>query len=285
MKVLLTGANGQLGKCIQDRAPEEVELIALTRSELDIADQVSVMTVCEKIQPDFIINAAAYTAVDKAESEPEAAFAINATGPENLALAAAKYNIPIIHISTDYVFDGTSTTPYTPQCKTNPKSVYGETKLAGEKAIQAITNKHIIIRTAWVFSEYGNNFVKTMLKLGAERDELGIVADQTGCPTYAGDLAHYIFDLLACLNNSSSVIFGVYHYCGDKQVSWYEFAQAIFYVACSKQLITKKPQLTKLTTLEYPTPAARPAFSVMKNTSKNAAYSDWQTSLDKMVII
>lgn len=283
MRVLLTGANGQLGKCIQDRAPKKVELIALSREELDITNQSDVMTLCDNIKPDLIINAAAYTAVDKAESEPDIAFAINVIGPENLALAATKHDIPIIHISTDYVFDGESTTPYTPKCKTNPKSVYGHTKLAGEKAIQAITNKYIIIRTAWVFSEYGNNFVKTMLRLGAEREQLGIVADQIGCPTYAGDLAQYVFDLIARLNNNTSAIFGFYHYCGDKQVSWYELAQAIFDVASTKQVLTNKPRLTKLTTAEYPTPAARPVFSVMRNTSQNAAYSDWQASLDKLI--
>ncbi|KAA1162958.1 dTDP-4-dehydrorhamnose reductase [Pseudoalteromonas distincta] len=283
MKVLLTGANGQLGRCIQDRTPTDIDLIALTRAELDITDQVNVMTLCEKLKPDFIINAAAYTLVDKAESAPETAFAINVTGAENLAYAAAKLDIPIIHVSTDYVFDGTAITPYTPNCPTNPQSVYGQTKLDGENSIKAITSKHIIIRTAWVFSEYGNNFVKTMLRLGAERDELGIVADQVGCPTYAGDLAKCIFDFLVLIKSNATKAFGIYHFCGDEQVSWYEFASAIFDEAKTKKVVVNKPILKKLTTSEYPTPAKRPKYSVMKDSSPHVDYSDWQTALKNII--
>jgi dTDP-4-dehydrorhamnose reductase len=283
MKVLLTGANGQLGRCIQDRTPEGVELIALTRAELDISDQVSVMSLCEKLKPNFIINAAAYTAVDKAESNPEAARAINTIGPENLAYAAAKSDIPIIHVSTDYVFDGTAITPYTPNCPTSPQSVYGQTKLDGENSIKAITSKHVIIRTAWVFSEYGNNFVKTMLRLGAERDELGIVADQIGCPTYAGDLAKCIFNFITLIKNNAKTVYGIYHFCGDEQVSWYEFANAIFDEAKTKKVIVNKPLLKKLTTSEYPTPAKRPKYSVMKDTSPHTSFSDWRTALKNTI--
>ena len=283
MKVLLTGANGQLGRCIQDRAPEGIELIALTRAELDITDQANVMALCEKLKPDFIINAAAYTAVDKAESNPAAVGAINLTGSENLAYAAAKLDIPIIHVSTDYVFDGTAITPYIPSCPTNPQSVYGQTKLDGENSIKAITSKHVIIRTAWVFSEYGNNFVKTMLRLGAERDELGIVADQIGCPTYAGDLAQCIFNFITLIKNNTKTVFGIYHFCGDEQVSWYEFANAIFDEAKTKKVIVNKPLLKKLTTSEYPTPAKRPKYSVMKDTSPHVSFSDWRTALKNII--
>ncbi|AZK62175.1 dTDP-4-dehydrorhamnose reductase [Pectobacterium versatile] len=281
MKILLTGANGQLGRCFQDRLPEEWKILATDSNELDIMDLERVEEVVKSFQPDAIVNAAAYTAVDKAESEPELAEKINVTGPENLAIVASKQGIRLVHVSTDYVFDGNATEPYREDSATNPLSVYGKTKLAGEQAVAQVSPEAIIVRTAWVFSEYGNNFVKTMLRLAKERDTLSIVNDQRGCPTYAGDLAQAIISLL-----EKSVEGGVYHYCGDKEVSWYEFAQAIFSAAVQKALLSKAPTLTPITTAQYPTPAYRPAYSALAGEKIKAlgiALSDWKIALKKTI--
>lgn len=278
MKVLLTGANGQLGRCFQDRLPADWQVWATDAAELDITDEAKVRAAVAEFQPDAIVNAAAYTAVDKAESEPELAERINAVGPANLATVAAQHQIRLVHVSTDYVFDGTASTPYTEESPTNPLSVYGKTKLAGELAVSSAAPDAIIVRTAWVFSEYGNNFVKTMLRLGKERDALSIVGDQRGCPTYAGDLAQAIIALLQ--QNAAG---GIYHYSGDKEVSWYEFAQAIFAVAVDKGLLSKAPVLTPITTEQYPTPAHRPAYSVLmcsKIKKNNIKPSEWKKTLD-----
>ncbi|MBN3163325.1 dTDP-4-dehydrorhamnose reductase [Pectobacterium brasiliense] len=256
MKILLTGANGQLGRCFQDRLPAEWEILATDTAELDITEIEHVEQTVKQFKPDAIVNAAAYTAVDKAESEPELAAKINVTGPENLAIVTSKQGIRLVHVSTDYVFDGNATEPYSEDSATNPLSVYGKTKLAGEQAVAKISSEAIIVRTAWVFSEYGNNFVKTMLRLGKERDTLSIVNDQRGCPTYAGDLAQAIISLLE--KNAEG---GIYHYCGDKEVSWYEFAEGIFKVASEKKAISSVPTLSAISTGEFLTPAKRPKYS------------------------
>ncbi|MBA0212300.1 dTDP-4-dehydrorhamnose reductase [Pectobacterium brasiliense] len=256
MKVLLTGANGQLGRCFQDRLPAEWEILATDSNELDITDLERVAEIVKSFQPDAIVNAAAYTAVDKAESEPEIAESINVHGPQNLAIVATKYNVRLVHVSTDYVFDGSATEPYSEDSETNPLSVYGNTKLAGEQAVTKVSPEAIIVRTAWVFSEYGNNFVKTMLRLAKERDSLSIVNDQRGCPTYAGDLAQTIISLL-----EKNAVGGIYHYCGDKEVSWYEFAEEIFKVANERKAISSVPTLSAISTGEFLTPAKRPKYS------------------------
>lgn len=277
MRILLTGANGQLGRCFQDRLPAEWEVLATDTAELDITDLQQVETTIAHYKPDAIVNAAAYTAVDKAESEPELAEKINVTGPENLAIVAHKQGIRLVHVSTDYVFDGNATEPYSEESATNPLSVYGKTKLAGEKAVTQAASEAIIVRTAWVFSEYGNNFVKTMLRLAKERDALSIVADQRGCPTYAGDLAQAIISLLE--KNAKG---GIYHYCGDEEVSWYEFAQAIFSAAVQKALLSKTPTLTPITTAQYPTLAHRPIYSTLrceKTQCLGIKLSDWNKTL------
>ncbi|RZF77288.1 dTDP-4-dehydrorhamnose reductase [Pseudoalteromonas sp. S4488] len=283
MKVLLTGANGQLGLCFQDCVSDSIELTALSSKELDITCKASVQNVVDALRPDVIVNCAAYTAVDKAESEPELAHAVNCQGPENLAYAAAMLDIPLIHVSTDYVFDGNATEPYVPTDATSPQGVYGQTKLAGEQAIKAITSKHIVIRTAWVFSEYGNNFVKTMLRLASERDELGIVADQHGCPTYAGDLAALIVAIVTRIESSDFSDYGLYHFCGDKAVSWFEFAESIFELQAKLNADFSIPKLNKLTTEQFPTPAKRPKYSVMQDNRlsllKLPNASHWQDSL------
>lgn len=281
MKILLTGADGQLGRCFQDRLPAGWEILATDTAELDITDLARVEEVVKDLQPDAIVNAAAYTAVDKAESEPELAEKINAMGPENLAIVANKQGIRLVHVSTDYVFDGNATEPYSEDSATNPLSVYGKTKLAGEQAVAKASPEAIIVRTAWVFSEYGNNFVKTMLRLAKERDALGIVADQRGCPTYAGDLAQAIISLL-----EKNVEGGIYHYCGDKEVSWYEFAQEIFAVATQKAVLSKAPALTSITTAQYPTPAHRPPYSTLageKTKALGIVLSDWKRALKKTI--
>lgn len=287
MKVLLTGANGQLGLCFQDCISDSIELTALSSKELDITCKASVQKIVNTVKPDIIVNCAAYTAVDKAESEPEMAHAVNCQGPENLAYAAAMLDIPLIHVSTDYVFDGNATEPYVPNDATSPQGVYGQTKLAGEQAINAITSKHIVIRTAWVFSEYGNNFVKTMLRLASERDELGIVADQHGCPTYAGDLAALIVAMVKRIESGDFSDYGLYHFCGDKAVSWFEFAESIFAVKAKLNADFSIPKLNKLTTEQFPTPAKRPKYSVMQDNRLSLLNlpksSHWQDSLKTVI--
>jgi len=280
MKILLTGANGQLGRCFQDVVSKDDKVLALGSQELDISNMQAVLEAVTAFQPDVIINAAAYTAVDKAETEAERAAAVNTHGPENLATAAKAVGARFVHVSTDYVFDGSGNVPYQETDAVNPLGVYGQTKLAGELLVRSILPEAIIVRTAWVFSEYGNNFVKTMLRLAKDRPELGVVADQYGCPTYAGDIATAILRLVA--GNAPA---GIYHYCGDKNVSWAEFAQAIFTEGVKCGALTAQPKVNFITTAQYPAPAQRPAYSVL-STEKVSGYSsasDWQAGLQKVI--
>lgn len=281
MKILLTGANGQLGRCFQDRLPEGWTLKALDSKGLDISDKNSVMDAVLDFTPDVIVNAAAYTAVDKAESESARAVEVNAHGPENLAQASKAVQARFIHISTDYVFDGSAQIAYNENEPVNPLGIYGRSKLAGELLVNLALPDAIIIRTAWVFSEYGNNFVKTMLRLAKDRDYLGVVSDQVGCPTYAGDIADAIIQLI-----SVDALGGIYHYCGDSQVSWAEFAETIFDEAKKLQLIDKQPTIKHITTADYPTPAKRPAFSSLSNdkiAQYNISGSDWKRRLSAIL--
>jgi dTDP-4-dehydrorhamnose reductase len=261
MKILVLGCKGQLGRCLNDQLVNtEHEVIYTSREQIDIADFEVTKSKILKFSPDLIINATAYTAVDKAEEDQKTANLINHLAVKNVADICNKLGCWLIHVSTDYVFDGNSKVPYREDDQTNPQGVYGETKLKGELAIQASGCKHIILRTAWVFSEYGNNFLKTMLRLGAERDELSIVGDQMGCPTYAQDIARSIVDIVPKLNSRESN--GIYHYCGDQPCSWYDFANAIFDQAMTNNL--KIPSIVNsIETSAYPTPAKRPAFSVL----------------------
>ncbi|WP_261113818.1 dTDP-4-dehydrorhamnose reductase, partial [Serratia entomophila] len=257
------------------------DVLATDSDSLDITDLARVKQVVADYRPDAIVNAAAYTAVDKAETESELAARINEQGPKNLAQAAAEAGCRLIHVSTDYVFDGQAKAPYREADVTNPLGVYGKTKLDGEIAVAGAHPEAIIIRTAWVFSEYGNNFVKTMLRLAKDRDVLGIVADQRGCPTYAGDIAQAIIDLLQRRAEG-----GVYHFCGDKEVSWSEFAEAIFAAAMAQGLLEKSPQVNGITTEQYPTPAKRPAYSSLdceKIKTCRIAPSDWQQALKNIM--
>ena len=261
MKILVLGCYGQLGRCLKDQLDNtNHEIIYSSREHINIADFKETKNKILDISPDILINAAAYTAVDKAEEDQDIANLINHLAVENIAKICNQINCWLIHMSTDYVFDGNSNTPYTEQDKINPQSIYGETKLKGELSIQSSGCKHIIIRTAWVFSEYGNNFLKTMLRLGTESDYLNVVGDQIGCPTYAHDIARSIIQIIPQL--SSLKTSGVYNYCGERSTSWYDFANLIFLQAKENNLkIQCKVNFIK--TSEYITPAKRPKFSVL----------------------
>lgn len=281
MKVLLTGSKGQLGQCFQDRVPEGWDIWATDTSELDITNKDLVLTAVNEYKPDVIVNAAAYTAVDRAENDKNTASLVNKTGPENLAIAASHNNAFLVHVSTDYVFDGTASVPYKESDSTNPLGVYGLTKLEGEKAVANVLPTAIILRTAWVFSEYGNNFVKTMLRLGDERDSLGIVSDQRGCPTYAGDIASAIINLI-----QKRCAGGIYHFCGNEEVSWSEFAQTIFDIAEKTGKLNTVPVINGITTEQYPTPAKRPAYSTLdcsKITACDISLSQWRKALTEIM--
>ncbi len=287
LKVALTGANGQLGYQLVKKLADKVTLLALDRAALDITNSAEVVETLSAFAPDVIINAAAYTAVDKAEQEPELAKAINETGPENLAKVAAKLDAVLIHVSTDYVFDGQSDKPYVETNATNPQSIYGLTKLNGEQAVAKHCAKHLILRTAWVFAEHGNNFVKTMLRLAESRPELGVVADQIGGPTYAGDIAEAIISIVSQLSAENERRYGVYHYSGAPYVSWHQFACSIFQQALQQQLIVQAPKVNAITTAEYPTPAKRPAFSMLDCSKIQQVFavlpSNWQTALNNLI--
>lgn len=281
MKVLLTGAKGQLGRCFCDRLPASWDILATDSETLDITDLEQVKSVVAAYRPNFIVNAAAYTAVDKAEAEYDMAALINEVGPKNLATIANEVGARLVHISTDYVFDGNATTPYMEIADTNPLSVYGKTKLNGELAVSQIQPEALVIRTAWVFSEYGNNFVKTMLRLAPGRDTLGIVADQHGCPTYAGDIAMAIISLL-----QKEAPGGVYHFCGDSEITWSEFAEIIFSSALRQGVLQEVPVINSITTAQYPTPAARPKYSVLnceKIQCEGVKLSSWKDRVSYVV--
>ncbi|CAI1765511.1 dTDP-4-dehydrorhamnose reductase [Serratia fonticola] len=281
MKVLLTGAKGQLGRCFCDRLPASWDILATDSETLDITDLEQVKSVVAAYRPNFIVNAAAYTAVDKAEAEYDMAALINEIGPKNLATIANEVGARLVHISTDYVFDGNATTPYMEIADTNPLSVYGKTKLNGELAVSQIQPEALVIRTAWVFSEYGNNFVKTMLRLAPGRDTLGIVADQRGCPTYAGDIAMAIISLL-----QKEAPGGVYHFCGDSEITWSEFAEIIFSSALHQGVLRQVPVINSITTAQYPTPAARPKYSVLnceKIQCEGVKLSSWKDRVSYVV--
>ncbi|MCZ8168370.1 MAG: dTDP-4-dehydrorhamnose reductase [Flavobacterium sp.] len=279
MVVLVTGAAGQLGQSLQHIAQSYpgFEWVFCDSTELDITSTASITAVITKVKPHYCINAAAYTAVDKAEAEPEKAHLINAMGPENLAKICTEHGTTLVHISTDFVFDGTQTTPYTETNPTAPLGVYGASKLAGEQTIQNHSKAYYIIRTSWVYSPFGNNFMKTMMRLAAERDSLSVVNDQIGTPTNALDLAALLIELIQKDSAMEVHPYGIYHYSNEGQCSWYEFAKAIF----EKNSITIPVQ--PITTDQFPTPAKRPAYSVMDKAkikrNFDIAILDWKESL------
>jgi dTDP-4-dehydrorhamnose reductase len=260
-KILITGAGGQVGHELKIAA-SPYGLIALTRNELDITQQDEVAKTVRKHKPDIIINAAAYTAVDKAEEEPGMAFSINRDGVKNLALACAENHVPLLHISTDYVFNGKKTSAYSEDDLIAPLGVYGKSKAEGEAILRDVLPEHIILRTSWVFSSTGNNFVKTMLRLGRERDELSIVADQQGCPTSARSIAMVLFCIAQQYLSEKTIPWGTYHYCNQSKTNWCEFAKSIFDIAGAINNRTS-PKLNAISTSEYPTPVRRPLNSVL----------------------
>ncbi|MBN2236764.1 MAG: dTDP-4-dehydrorhamnose reductase [Bacteroidales bacterium] len=261
MKILITGGDGQLGSAIKAAALNfpTFELTFTDIADFDITNANSVDSYLVKNKFDFLINCAAYTAVDKAEEQQELAYLINETGPKNLAKSCSKSHCKLIHISTDYVFDGKNFLPYTEEMPTNPLSIYGKTKLAGEKAIFENSTNSFIIRTSWLYSEFGNNFLKTMQKYGAERNELRVIFDQIGTPTYAGDLAETILSIIQ--NDWDFEKSEIFHFSNEGVVSWYDFAKEIM------EFSNIDCQITPIESRVYPLPAPRPNYSVL-NKSK-----------------
>jgi dTDP-4-dehydrorhamnose reductase len=276
MSVLVIGRSGQLATHLKSLLPEA---IFWGREEVNWQHQDNFIDKLVSASPSAIINTTAYTAVDKAETDRQAAWSANVEGPHQLATAAALLGVRLVHVSTDYVFDGKSDNPYSTNHGTNPINVYGATKLAGELAVTTCCPDHVIIRTSWVFSENGSNFLKTMLRLGKERDQLNIVGDQIGRPTYAGHLAQVV----AKVSAASAVPSGLYHLSGGDSCSWFEFAQQIFDQALKYGLLEKAPELKAIATADYPTPAPRPIHSVLAPSEALAAlsenYVDWRKGL------
>ncbi len=263
MRVLLTGAKGQVGWELSNLGGKHgLEILALDRSELDITDPVSVSKQVNRAGVSLVVNAAGYTAVDQAESEPELAFAVNRDGPAYLASACRKAGIPLVHISTDYVFDGQKEGPYLVTDPVSPLSVYGKSKAEGEAEVRKYLKEHFILRTGWVYGVHGDNFVKTMLRLGREREAVQVVSDQYGCPTYAADLAETILKISARFLQGGQVQWGTYHYCGKGVTTWHGFAEEIFRLA-SEYASLKVKRIEPISTSEYPTPAQRPASSIL----------------------
>lgn len=288
MSILLVGAKGQVGKELQRTlmplSDRYGELVALGRAELDLSDLDAIASTVQHLQPSLIVNAAAYTAVDKAESEPDLAYRLNAEVPKALAIAAKKCSAPMIHISTDYVFPGDDSSPRVETDATGPLSVYGKTKLAGEEAIRDVLEAHIILRTAWVYGSYGkSNFVKTMLRVGQTRSELNVVNDQIGSPTWASDIANAI----ALASPQIAEHPGIYHLTNRGRISWHEFAVAIFEEARTLGLSLSVEKVNAIPTSKYPTPAQRPAYSVLSCQKIKDVFGyeppDWRSSLQQML--
>lgn len=281
-KIIVTGANGQLGSCLRDLSPTypQYEFVFTDIEQLDITDRPQVRALLQTLQPCYLINAAAYTAVDKAESDQATAKLLNATAVEILAQESARIGAAIVQISTDYVFDGQTQCLLTEEMPTNPQSTYGLTKLEGEQAA-ALNPHHIILRTSWLYSAYGNNFVKTMRRLGAEKTEIGVVADQWGSPTLADDLAQAIMTAITQADQTNNNVYGLYHFSNQGATCWADFAQQIM------NLSNLNCKVNHLTTTQYPTPAKRPAFSVMNKNKFTQTFQtqipEWEESLEKLI--
>ena len=281
IKILVTGANGQLGQTLQTEVVlySNIEAIFLSKKQLDITSEISIQESVDTYQPDVIINTAAYTAVDKAEDDKEQAYLINATGVENLAKICKSNHIKLIHISTDYVFDGNKSTGYTEDDTTNPKSVYGLSKLAGEKAIlNKNLSEYVIIRTSWIYSIYGSNFVKTMLQLAQTKQQISVVNDQVGSPTYANDLANAILKIINKLDKNSS---GVYHYANEGRVSWFTFASKIFEYSTTNIIVTPVSSEHFKTQAKRPKNSVLEVFKIQEKFDLEICY--WEKSLKKML--
>lgn len=287
MRLVVTGKTGQVATALAERGLRAgVEVVSVGRPEFDLANAGNAEAMLRAARPDAIVSAAAYTAVDKAETDKEAAWAANAEGPEHVARAAAKLGVPIIHLSTDYVFNGSKTSPYVETDATGPLGVYGASKLAGEEAVAAATDNHVILRTAWVYSPFGNNFVKTMLRLAGDRPELRVVDDQLGNPTSALDIADAA--ILVARNlvaNTDPSLRGVFHLTGSGEGSWADFASEIFAISAAEG--GPSAMVTRIATTEYPTPALRPANSRLSTAKLGRVHGvsmpDWKTSTGQVV--
>jgi len=289
MKILLTGAQGQVGNEIQRRSAKlGLTVIPTSRATLDIGDKNQVSAIFEHEHFDLIINTAAYTAVDNAESDKEAAFQVNAVGVEHLARLAKLHAIPLFHVSTDYVFDGETTVAYQETAKTNPQTVYGASKLEGEQRLKETLAAHIILRTSWVFGIEGNNFVKTILRLGEANDELRVVADQLGNPTFAGSIANALLCLAARYREKGDLKWGTYHFSDRGTTTWHSFAKQIISCGHEHSLIKTLPIINPISTADYPTPALRPCYSSLDTslfftTFPEIDINDWQDGLAHMI--
>lgn len=282
MKVLITGSGGQVGQALLATMPHGIEVVALPRHDCDIADPGSVRRVIENTAPALVINTAAYTAVDRAESEEEQAYRVNASGVVALVEICAAHDVRLVHLSTDFVFDGSHSRPYGPEDPTNPQSAYGKSKLEGERA--ALTNpQNLVIRTAWVYGNHGQNFAKTMLRLLSEREELGVVADQIGTPTYARSLASAIWVL------ARSAAHGLLHFTDAGVASWYDFAVAIQEESVRLGLLKREIPIHPIPTTDYPTPARRPSYSVLDKSKCWAMIGGparhWRVELREMLAV
>ncbi len=286
-RILLTGAAGQLGHDLQPALATVGDVLSVGRDGLDLSQPEQVRSALRQIKPRAIVNAAAYTGVDKAESEPDLANTINGTTPTVMAEVAQELGIPLLHVSTDYVFDGRKNTPYLEDDAPNPIGAYGMSKLLGEDGVRQACDRHLILRTAWVYGIGGKgNFVKTMLRVGNEREELRVVVDQVGAPTWTGDLADAIAHLLKGLLEGA-VAPGTYHYTNSGAISWYDFAVAIFEEAAALGIPLAVQRVVPITTAEYPTPAKRPAYSVLSGKKVSAALGTipphWRVALRSLL--
>jgi dTDP-4-dehydrorhamnose reductase len=292
-KILLTGVNGQVGHAIQKKILNH-QVFALNREQLDLSDKDVIRRVVQTIKPDLIINPAAYTAVDKAESETALASAINVIAPQILAEEASKLNAAMIHFSTDYVYDGSKLVDYVETDAVNPLSVYGKSKLAGEEAIRAVGLPHLVLRTSWVYGAYGKNFLKTIIRLASERDSLRIVADQFGAPTSSESIADAVIELLNSWQPQDDIQTGVYHFTNQGKVSWYGFSCEIvreynILAAENNKAFLKVPleKIEPITTADYPTPAARPANSTLNNQKLKQVFGvelpSWEQGLQQVI--
>jgi dTDP-4-dehydrorhamnose reductase len=283
MKVFVVGSRGQLGQSLAETAPATIEFAGADLPELDILDAAALEARLAGERPDFVVNAAAYTAVDKAEDEPEIARRVNVDGARNVALAACEAGARVIYISTDFVFEGAKGTPYRPDDAPAPLSVYGRTKLDGEVAVREATEGDaIVIRTAWLYSRFGHNFVRTMLRLMGERDELSVVADQHGTPTWAASLAEVIWSMI-----DQGLPGGTYHWTDGGEASWFEFAEEIYREARALGILDQDMTIRPIATAEYPTPARRPACSVLDCSATvnvlGVGQRPWATRLQQML--
>ncbi len=286
MKLLIAGARGQVGAALVARCvAEAIDVIGLDRADLDVTDEGAVRAAVGRHRPDVVINAAAYTAVDRAEVEPDTVFCANRDGAHHLALACAENDIPLIHISTDYLFDGQKSGSYTESDPPNPLGVYGMSKWEGEEAVRSSWEKHVILRTSWVFSSTGSNFVRTMVRLARERDELRVVSDQHGSPTSADDIAECLLRIVRHLDKRGPV-WGTYHFAGQPPATWFAFARAIV-DEVSQRGLSRVERIVPITSDEYPTAAQRPLNSVLDTAKIESVFGitapDWRDALSRTI--